>query len=46
LNSIPEDLRTRVTEEITRIINEERHDSDFALSVKATLMVGRKCRSN
>jgi ubiquinone/menaquinone biosynthesis C-methylase UbiE len=46
LNSIPEDLRTRVTQEITRIINEERHDSDFALSVKATLMVGRKCRSN
>jgi len=46
LQSIPEDLRERVTEEITRIINEERHDSDFALSVKATLMVGRKCRSN
>jgi hypothetical protein len=46
LKSIPEDVREKVTKEIVRIINEERHDSEFALSVKATLVLGRKTRTN
>ena len=28
--------------ELTRLINEERHEAEFALSVKATLVVGRQ----
>jgi SAM-dependent methyltransferase len=43
LESLPNaETQTRVSEEIARIIDEERHDMDFALSVKATLVVGRK----
>lgn len=34
--------RENVLAEITRIIDEERHDADFSLSIKATLVVGRK----
>jgi ubiquinone/menaquinone biosynthesis C-methylase UbiE len=32
--------------EITRLINEERHEAEFALSVKATLIVGQKEHSH
>ncbi|HEX8098364.1 MAG TPA: class I SAM-dependent methyltransferase [Pyrinomonadaceae bacterium] len=43
LSSLPgEDLQARVSQEISRIIDEERHDTDFSLSVKATLVSGRK----
>jgi ubiquinone/menaquinone biosynthesis C-methylase UbiE len=44
LERLPEDAgaRARVLEEVERIIDEERHDTDFALSVKATIVVGRK----
>jgi len=43
LESLPEDAdRARVSKEIERIIDAERQDMDFALSVKATLIVGRK----
>lgn len=31
-----------VVKEIGRLINQERHEAEFALSVKATLVVGRK----
>lgn len=31
-----------VTKEIARLINEERHEAEFALSFKATLILGRK----
>ena len=43
LESLPgEEARARVMQEIARIIDEERNDMVFALSVKATLVAGRK----
>lgn len=42
LKSIPTKLRPRVEKEITALINEERHSAEFSLTVKATLVVGRK----
>jgi ubiquinone/menaquinone biosynthesis C-methylase UbiE len=39
--SDPED-RARIIKEIERIIDEERQDMDFTLTLKATLIVGRK----
>jgi hypothetical protein len=42
LRKLPEAAQDKVIAEIARIIDEERHDMDFALSVKATLVVGRK----
>ena len=46
LASVPEESRTAVIDELTRLINEERHEAEFALSVKATLLVGRKTHSH
>jgi ubiquinone/menaquinone biosynthesis C-methylase UbiE len=46
LEFIPDSSRPRVAIEIARIINEERHNAEFTLSVKATLVMGRKSRSN
>lgn len=43
---VPDDTRAGVVSEITRLINEERHEAEFALSVKATLVVGQKARSH
>ena len=43
LESLPDaDSRARVLVEVERLIDEERHEMDFALSIKATLIVGRK----
>ena len=43
LESLPEEAdRARVLKEISQIIDAERQDMDFALSVKASLIVGRK----
>src|SRR6266496_457737 len=42
LASVPETSRQRIAQEISRLINEERHEGKFALSVKATLVSGRK----
>lgn len=42
LETLPEDSHEQVVKEIGRLINEERHEAEFALSVKATLVVGRK----
>src|SRR5919202_3286261 len=39
-----EDERTRVLAAINEIIDEERHEGEFALSIKATLVVGQKGR--
>ena len=40
---LPEDAdRPRVIKEIEKIIDAERQDMDFSLSVKATLVMGRK----
>lgn len=42
----PEAERADLFSEITRLINEERHEAEFALSVKATLVVGQKEHSH
>ena len=39
---LPESARARVMQEITRLIDEERKDADFMLSVKATVIFGSK----
>lgn len=43
---VPDDKRAGLFSEISRLINEERHEGEFALSVKATLMVGQKTHSH
>jgi len=43
---VPVDKRADLFEEISRLINEERHEAEFALSVKATLIVGQKAHSH
>ena len=43
---VPDDKRTRLFSEISRLINEERHEAEFALSVKATLVIGQKTHSH
>lgn len=42
LQTVPEAARTRVAEELARIIDEERHSGEFAMTLKATLVVGKK----
>lgn len=44
LQSIPEGARANVRNELARIIDEERHTGEFALTLKATLVVGKKSR--
>jgi ubiquinone/menaquinone biosynthesis C-methylase UbiE len=46
MDPLVEDEREGVANEIARIINEEKHEAEFALSVKATLVVGRKAHSH
>lgn len=46
LDSVPENSRADVMKEINLLINEERHEAEFALSVKATLVKGRKSHSH
>lgn len=43
---VPVDKRADLFSEISRLINEERHEAEFALSVKATLVVGQKAHSH
>jgi ubiquinone/menaquinone biosynthesis C-methylase UbiE len=43
---VPEDMKADLFREISRLINEERHEAEFALSVKATLVVGQKAHSH
>jgi ubiquinone/menaquinone biosynthesis C-methylase UbiE len=43
---VPETDRADLFAEITRLINEERHEAEFALSVKATLVIGQKEHSH
>lgn len=42
LNRVPAAARDRVQEELARIIDEERHSGEFPLTMKATLVTGRK----
>ena len=44
LHSVPEGARGRVVKELARIIDEERHSGEFSLTLKATLVTGRKGR--
>jgi ubiquinone/menaquinone biosynthesis C-methylase UbiE len=46
LATVPEEWQQRVKDELVRLIDEDRHEADFTLTVKATLIVGRKARSN
>ena len=46
LAHLPESMRADLIREISRLINEERHEAEFALSVKATLIVGQKAHSH
>ncbi len=46
LSLVPDDRRAELFGEISRLINEERHEAEFALSVKATLVVGQKAHSH
>jgi hypothetical protein len=39
---VPPAARERVTQELARIIDEERHSGEFGLTLKATLIVGKK----
>ena len=39
---VPENMRAELSREISRLINEESHEAEFALSVKATLVIGQK----
>jgi ubiquinone/menaquinone biosynthesis C-methylase UbiE len=43
---VPDDKRAALFSEISRLINEERHEAEFALSVKATLIIGQKAHSH
>lgn len=43
---VPDDKKAKLFSEISRLINEERHEAEFAFSVKATLIVGRKAHSH
>ena len=46
LATVPEESREKLMKELSRLINEERHEADFALSVKATLVAGRKTHTH
>ena len=42
LGSLATDKQERVTHEIANLINEERHNAEFPLTIKATLFTGKK----
>jgi ubiquinone/menaquinone biosynthesis C-methylase UbiE len=43
LDSLPdEDARAGVLDEVARIIDDDRHEIDFSLTVKATIVIGKK----
>jgi ubiquinone/menaquinone biosynthesis C-methylase UbiE len=44
LEPLPEAARAQVVKELVRIIDEERHTGEFVLTLKATLVVGKKSR--
>ena len=46
LSSVPEDSREELMKELSSLINEERHEAAFALSVKATLVAGQKTHTH
>jgi hypothetical protein len=42
LQSVPDSARPRVVKEISSVIDQERHSGKFLLTLKATLVVGKK----
>ncbi|HEV8427739.1 MAG TPA: methyltransferase domain-containing protein [Pyrinomonadaceae bacterium] len=46
LSLVPDYKRAGLFSEISRLINEERHEAEFTLSVKGTLIVGQKAHSH
>jgi ubiquinone/menaquinone biosynthesis C-methylase UbiE len=44
LESIPKETQQQVRHELSRIIDEERHAGEFVLTLKATLVMGKKAR--
>lgn len=46
LAPVPDNTRAELFSEISRLINEERHEAEFSLSVKATLAVGQKAHNH
>lgn len=42
LQGVPEEFRERVIQQIENLIDEERHSGEFSLTVKATVVMGRK----
>ena len=44
LEPLPVAARARVTQELARLIDEERHSGEFGLTLKATLVMGKKGR--
>jgi ubiquinone/menaquinone biosynthesis C-methylase UbiE len=46
LETLPEDSHKRVLDEIARLVNEESHNVEFALTIKATLVMGEKSASH
>ena len=45
LETLPREFHEQVMIEIGRLINEERHEAEFALTVKATMVMGKKALS-
>lgn len=45
LTLVPEGSRESVANELARIIDEERHSGEFALTLKATLVTGKKSQA-
>jgi ubiquinone/menaquinone biosynthesis C-methylase UbiE len=46
LETLPADSHQNVIDEIGRLVNEESHGLEFALTIKATLVMGEKAISN
>jgi len=46
LEFLPEESRECVRQTIPGVVNDDRHEAEFTLSVKATLITGRKGRSH
>ena len=42
LETLPPDSHQQVIDEIRRLVNEESHEMEFALTIKATLVIGEK----
>jgi len=40
--TVPDELRERVMQAVARLVDEERHGAEFSLTVKATLVMGKK----